>query len=90
MSLGDAQQETSLGVGLLEKIVTGKKEYFQRRNSALQLRLRRRDTATALEIDSTCSVTRDSFLSVAEEAYRPPPPLFFHYDQPHLHLSHNK
>ena len=28
LNLGDARQETSLGVGLLEKIVAGKKEYF--------------------------------------------------------------
>ena len=49
LSLGDARQETSLGIGLLEKIVAGKKEflgrscenhYFQRRNSAVHLLLR--------------------------------------------------
>ena len=39
LSLGDTQQEMS--VGLLEKIVAGKKEYFQRRNSAVHLLLRR-------------------------------------------------
>ena len=51
LSLGDTRQETSLNVGLLKKIVAGKKEfirrswencYFQRRNSALHLLLRRR------------------------------------------------
>ena len=41
MILGDARQETSLGVGLLEKIVAGKKEYFQYRNSAVHRLLRR-------------------------------------------------
>ena len=50
LSLGDAQQETSLSVGLLKKIVTGKKEFigrsyenchFQHRNLALHLLLRR-------------------------------------------------
>ena len=51
LSLGDARQETSLGVGLLKKIVASKKEfigrsyencYFQCRNSAVYLQLRRR------------------------------------------------
>ena len=55
LCLGDARQETSLSVGLLEKIVAGKKEI-------------RLSTFYQKEIDSTCS-----FLSVAEEAYYPPP-----------------
>ena len=51
LSLGNARQETSLGVGLLKKIVAGKKEFigkryenchFQRRNSAVHLLARRR------------------------------------------------
>ena len=51
LSLGDARQETCLGVGLLKKIVAGKKEFigrsyencrFQRRNSAVHRLLRRR------------------------------------------------
>ena len=33
-------------------------------------------TETPLEIDSTCSVTRDSFLSGSDETYYPPR-LFF-------------
>ena len=50
LSLGNAWQETSLGVGLLRKIVAGKKEFigrsyenchFQRRNLAVHLLLRR-------------------------------------------------
>ena len=49
LSPGDAQQETSLGLGLLKKIVAGKKEFigrsyenchFQHRNSAVHLLLR--------------------------------------------------
>ena len=48
LSLGEAWQETSLDVGLLKKIVAGKKEFigrsyhFQCRNSAVHLLLRRR------------------------------------------------
>ena len=42
LSLGNAQQEMNLGVGRIEKIVAGKKEYFHCRNSAVHLLLRRR------------------------------------------------
>ena len=41
LSLSDTRQETSLSVGLLEKIVTGQKEYFQQRNLPVYLLLRR-------------------------------------------------
>ena len=50
LSLGDARQEASLDVGLLKKIVAGKKEfigrswencYFQHRNSVVHILLRR-------------------------------------------------
>ena len=80
LSLGDARQETSLGVGLLKKIVAGKKEFigrsyenchFQRRNSAVHFLFRRTQHSNS-KIDATCSVTRDSFLSVTNNAYYPP------------------
>ena len=56
LNLDDAQ-ETSLGVGLLKKIVAGKKEFtgrgyenchFQRRNSAVHLLLRRRQHSNSI------------------------------------------
>ena len=59
MSLGDAQQETSLDVGLLEKIVEEGKGIFSTQKLGCP--------PSTKEIDSICS-----FLSVAEEACHPP------------------
>ena len=76
LSLGDTRQETSLGVGLLKKIVASKKEfigrsyencYFQHRNSAVPLSIKKMTHRQHLKL-IPCVQLQET-LSVTDEAY---------------------